>query len=285
MWHVGVESRAMDSGGASGDEGIVVSVPPQAILVDLDDTIIEAGRAPAVLLRVAIEQAAALAPHAPAELAVRLDAAFDLFWSDPERANIARFDLPAASRQIVRETFDRLHPALTHEIADRFADRFTATREEMTRCLPGALESLDALRTRGIKLALITNGPSEIQRAKIERFRLGAYFDHIQIEGETGFGKPDEQAYQHAMATLGVGPHETWIVGDHLEWEVAAPQRLGITAVWCDGFGRGLPPDTATTPDFIVASLAEVVALFANSSAAPSLFDTSSNEKCQTGRP
>jgi putative hydrolase of the HAD superfamily len=27
------------------------------------------------------------------------------------------------------------------------------------------------------------------------------------------------------MEVLGVGPHETWMVGDNLEWEVVSPQR------------------------------------------------------------
>ena len=81
-------------------------------------------------------------------------------------------------------------------------------------------------------LALVTNGGAEGQRAKIERFSIAPLFNHIQIEGEHEFGKPDERAYLHAMNALGVEPHETWMVGDNLEWEVAAPQRLGIFAIW-----------------------------------------------------
>ncbi|MGH6911946.1 MAG: HAD family hydrolase [Phenylobacterium sp.] len=232
------------------------------MLIDLDDTILAAGQRPAVLLQIAQEQAAALAPHTPAEVAANLEAALELFWSDPERHKVARFGIAEARRQVVRETFESLQPALSQEASDRFAEQFTAVREAMTQCFPGALEGLRALQARGIKLALITNGSSATQRAKIERFGLAAYFHHIQIEGEAGFGKPEEQAYRHAMTALGAEPNETWIVGDHLEWEVAAPQRLGITAVWCDGFGRGLPPGTTIRPDHIVTSLAEIVALF-----------------------
>lgn len=236
-------------------------VRPRAILIDLDDTILAAGQRPAVLLQIAEEEAEALSPHQPAQVAACLESALELFWSDPARHRVARFGIPEARRQVVRETFDSLRPQIDAEVADRFAARFTAAREAMTQCFPEALQGLQALRELGLKLALVTNGSSATQRAKIERFALARYFDHIQIEGEAGFGKPEERAYLHAMAVLGVEPHETWMVGDHLEWEVAAPQRLGLTAVWCDGFGRGLPADATVAPDHIVCSLLQLARL------------------------
>ena len=30
------------------------------------------------------------------------------------------------------------------------------------------------------------------------------------------------------------------MAGDHLEWDVAAPQRLGVTGVWVNGPGNGV---------------------------------------------
>ena len=51
------------------------------------------------------------------------------------------------------------------------------------------------------------------------------------------------------MEVLGVGPHETWMVGDSLEWEIVAPQRLGIYAIWHDGYGVGLPRNSPIRPD------------------------------------
>lgn len=235
---------------------------PRAFLIDLDDTILTAGRRPEVLLEVARERADEIAPHAPEMIADLLEAAHAAFWSDPERHKIARFSIPQARRQVVREEFARLSPALSEDIAHAFADRFTQAREAMTVFFPGALEGLAALRERGIRMALITNGSSATQRAKIDRFGLAEYFDHIQIEGEAGFGKPEDRAYHHAMQALGAAPHETWIVGDHLEWEIAAPQRLGLTAVWCDGYGRGLPEGSAVRPCHTVGSLSEIVGLW-----------------------
>ena len=97
------------------------------------------------------------------------------------------------------------------------------------------------------------------QRAKVERFALTHRFDHIQIEGEHGFGKPDQRAYRHAMQTLGVTAPETWMIGDNLEWEIEVPQRLGIYAIWMDAHGEGLPAESTVKPDRIIRSLTELL--------------------------
>lgn len=234
--------------------------PPRAILFDLDDTIVVAGDRLEVLRGVAREFAAELSPMKPDDIAVRVEVALAAFWSDPERHRTARFGIPEARRQVIRETFAAIRTEdLSSDLADRFAARFTAVRDSLTALFPRARETLETLKARGVRLALVTNGGSATQRAKIARFALSELFDHIQIEGEHDFGKPDPRAYLHAMAVLGVGAHETWMVGDDLEWEVAAPQRLGIFAIWHDGFGRGLPAGGAIRPDRIIRAISELV--------------------------
>jgi putative hydrolase of the HAD superfamily len=49
------------------------------------------------------------------------------------------------------------------------------------------------------------------------------------------------------------------MVGDNLEWEVAAPQRLGIFSIWMDGRRQGLPESTAVRPDRIINALPELM--------------------------
>ena len=168
-----------------------------------------------------------------------------------------------ARRLTVKGGFDALaargHRALPDDLANRLADRFTVYREEEMFVFPGAHEAIDRLKALGVKLALVTNGAADTQRAKVERFELAHRFDHIQIEGEHGFGKPDEQAYLHAMAALGVTAPDTWMIGDNLEWEVEAPQRLGIYAIWMDVHGDGLPEGSTVKPDRIIRSLTELV--------------------------
>ena len=49
------------------------------------------------------------------------------------------------------------------------------------------------------------------------------------------------------------------MVGDNLEWEVAAPQRLGIFSIWCDHAGAGVPEGSTVVPDRIIRSLGELL--------------------------
>jgi putative hydrolase of the HAD superfamily len=237
---------------------------PRAILFDLDDTIVQAYTRPDVAwFAVAEEFTAQLAPLAPSAGVHAITASAREFWSDPERHREGRLQLFEARRRVVEGAFERLakegNKAPSSEVARRLADRFSAAREEQITLYPDAHQVVDALRAQGVLLALVTNGAAELQRAKIDRFDLARRFHHIQIEGEHGFGKPEERAYRHAMTALGVAAAETWMVGDNLEWEVAAPQRLGIHAIWYDPAGEGVPPGSTAKPDRIVQSLSELL--------------------------
>jgi putative hydrolase of the HAD superfamily len=229
---------------------------PRAILFDLDDTLLRAyANAEAVWAAVTEELAGHLHPFAPGTVAAAIQACAREFWADPERHRYWRQRLYESRREIVR----RALPALAPEIAELVADRFSARRDEEMRLHPEAVETLDALRRRGVLLGLVTNGAGEPQRAKLARFDLERRFDHVQIEGEHGFGKPEERAYRHALESLRATPAETWMVGDNLEWEVAAPQRLGIHAIWFDGEGQGLPAASPVRPDRTIRRLGELV--------------------------
>ena len=230
------------------------------MLIDLDDTILSAYNNPrAVWHEVATEFAGDLGGVTPEAATAAIVASADTFWADPERGRVWRPKLFAARREVVKLAFDSVAAGVPAEVTAAIADRFSTLREERCFPFPGAVEALQALRDAGLLLALITNGGGETQRPKLARFGLGQFFHHIQIEGEQGFGKPEERAYRHALESLGVDAREAWMVGDNLEWEVAAPQRLGIYGVWHDHAGTGLPEGSKVKPDRIIQSLSELV--------------------------
>lgn len=181
----------------------------------------------------------------------------DWYWNDDTRHREGRLDIRTARRTIVSAAFGDL--GLPHSEAVLVADRYGTVRLENMYLLPGVEPTLQALRDRRFTLALITNGESAHQRDKIDRFGLGKYFNHILIEGEVGSGKPGQEIYRKALSDIGVSPGETYMVGDNIEWDIAAPQSLGICGIWYDSGGTGLPLDAPAVPFKTILSITELL--------------------------
>jgi putative hydrolase of the HAD superfamily len=229
---------------------------PSALLLDLDDTILDDSSLVSDSWRQAC--AGVAARFAPLETAVVVDAirrTSRWFWADPDRHRDGRLRLEAARREVVRRALVDLGIE-DDDLAACIGDAYSHRRDIGMAPLPDAIETVRWLRDSGRRLALLTNGAGVAQRRKIARFELEDLFDAILVEGELGFGKPDERVYLRALGALGAEPHETWMVGDNLEWDIAAPQKIGMSGVWIDARGRGVPDESAVKPDYIVRSLA-----------------------------
>ena len=229
----------------------------KALLVDLDDTLLDYSGGVDECWSAACEAMARPAGIDTAALVEAVRKARRWFWDDPERHRRERVDMPGAWRKIAAHGLERLgapNPVLAAAVAQDFAAR----RWAAMRLFPRVPEVLGRLRRDGVPMALVTNGDKSQQREKIERYDLGRYFDVILIEGEFGAGKPEEIVYRHVLERLGVPASEAWMVGDNLEWDVAAPQRLGLTGVWVDRAGTGLAAGSAVRPDRIIREFREL---------------------------
>ena len=230
----------------------------KALLLDLDDTLL--AYSAGVDDSWAQACGAAALPVEAATLLAALAETRTWFWTgDPARHARERVNMLGAWTKIVAEALARCGCA-DERLAAAIAREYSARRRDTMRLFPETRAFLDALRARGLPLALVTNGDALQQRDKIERHDLARYFGAILIEGEFGCGKPEARVYREALRRLGVGPEGVWMVGDHLEWDVLAPQRLGLTGVWIDREGAGLPADADARPHRIIGSLSELLA-------------------------
>lgn len=104
---------------------------------------------------------------------------------------------------------------------------------------------LDAARDAGFALAVVTNGSTIAQRAKIDL--LGRErFASIVVSAEHGVAKPDAAIFRIALDELGVDPADAVHVGDHPVNDVEGSRRAGVRAILLDRAGAApLGPDVA----------------------------------------
>ncbi len=229
---------------------------PRAIFFDLDDTLLDTSRGVEEAWTIAATAFAAALGCEPEPLRKAIRREGMEFWKDEAAVGHWRLDLEGARALVVRNALvaEGLDPAYAERLAVRY-------REEVTprmRLFDDALETLDWLRATGYRVGLITNGPRELQRGKIDRFALDPYFDSIVIEGEFGHGKPRPEGFLHSLATTGAAPGEAWHVGDNLYADVGGAKGAGLHAVWIHRGRLELKQALEPVPDRVIGHLDEL---------------------------
>lgn len=166
------------------------------------------------------------------------------------------FDMTAARRSIVGAAFATLRFD-DHDLPEEIAEAFSRDREAAYRLHEDAQPTLDRLRSAGFRLAILTNGGTRSQRAKLERFDLARRVDHIQIEEEVGVGKPDRQAFDKMLRASGCQAAGAWMVGDRLDWDVRGSQSAGMVGVWYNPANE--PAAAGFRPDLVIGRLAHLI--------------------------
>ena len=117
----------------------------------------------------------------------------------------------------------------------------------------GGMEDTVAGVSERHRTGLLTNGPSDIQRLKLEQAGLDETFDAVVISGELGTGKPEIGVFLGLLDRLGATPEASVMVGDSWERDVLGALGAGMSAVWIAD-GRPAPEELAgvTVVDSVV---------------------------------
>ncbi|HTL17816.1 MAG TPA: HAD-IA family hydrolase [Patescibacteria group bacterium] len=133
----------------------------------------------------------------------------------------------------------RTPPSLTffEELYSRFMS------PEVWRTFPDVHHALETLRSRGLKLAVISNWDERL-RPLLHSLELNRYFEEIVISCEVGAAKPYVRIFSHAAEALKLSPGEILHVGDDPIADVGGAHSAGFKAVLLDRAGESGPGRT-----------------------------------------
>lgn len=183
------------------------------------------------------------------------------------------------SSEVPSERFDILSAHLaTLGVADEFPVKWMVDTYRYhiphIELLPGAFALLQALRQEGETLALVTDGRSRTQRAKIGALCLREFFhnDNILISEDVGADKTTPVPFRLLMERF-PGEERYVYVGDNPAKDFLWPNRLGwITVQLLHPEGESVHPSRRPDlpaeyqPQYRVNSLAELIPLLAGNS-------------------
>ena len=126
---------------------------------------------------------------------------------------------------------------------------------------PEVPDALRAIRGRGLKTAILSNGSPAMLEALVGRSGLAGAFDAVLSVEAVGVFKTHPKVYQLALDTLGL-PARAISFQSSNAWDAHGASDFGMRVVWCNRYGQRrerLPG----APDFEIRTLAELPGLLA----------------------
>ena len=115
---------------------------------------------------------------------------------------------------LIRRCLGREHEGRFEEIYGAFRTYYTENPSRRAQLYPGVARTLDELRERGLRQAILTNKPHEITVPLCRRLGLAERVDGIWGERSDAPHKPDPEALLQIVRHFGLDPAQCAMVGD-----------------------------------------------------------------------
>jgi 2-haloacid dehalogenase len=124
---------------------------------------------------------------------------------------------------------------------------------------PDVPAMLTGARSRGLRLAILSNGTPSMLDAACKRNGLGDAFDAVWSVEAIGIFKPHPSVYRHAADALALPPAKILFMSSN-GWDIAGAASFGFRTVWVNRIGQARERLPAG-PDAEIGSLAELLPL------------------------
>jgi putative hydrolase of the HAD superfamily len=163
-----------------------------------------------------------------------------------------------AMAQSLKDIDQSVNPALVKEASQRFM----ALHLELSTPYDGVIEILENLKTRGIKIGIVTNSFAGHARIILTNLEIGHFFSSIVDSSDVNAFKPMKAPFESVLRELDVDVSRALYVGDEYYADMVGAKSVGMTTVWINNRKRSLEDQVAkygasTTPDFVLNSITE----------------------------
>ena len=151
----------------------------------------------------------------------------DALWKALERGETTQPKLKVERFRQLLTVLDR------HDVdASVIAAEYAAGLGNHADLLPGAEEFMHAVHGK-MKIALVSNGVSAIQRSRLAKCPLTPLFDAIVISEEVGAAKPDPRLLEVALEQLGcTDKSQAVMMGDSASADIPAAINAGVDSIF-----------------------------------------------------
>jgi len=210
------------------------------LLVDNDNTLMDFTLAESLALRETLHAMGLPETDEAAAIYHRMN---DAQWKALERGETTLARLKVDRFRLFLDYF-----AITGVTAEALCDAYENRLGTHAELLPGAMTLLERAHAAGMKIALVSNGISRIQRGRLSVCPFTGLLDAVVISEEVGAAKPDPRMVGIALEMLGCErKEEAVLLGDSLTADIRAANNAGIQSIWLNRKDDGASDEATHT--------------------------------------
>ena len=122
---------------------------------------------------------------------------------------------------------------------------------------PEVKECLDNLKSKKIKISILSNGTPNLLKSLVESNNIQNYFDDIMSIEAVGIYKPDSKVYEMPTNKCGCKPENICFLSSNT-WDVSGGGVFGYNAIWVNRFNKVFDK-LSYEPQFVINNLNQLL--------------------------
>lgn len=171
-------------------------------------------------------------------------------WKNYAKGIIDKATLQKTRFKVPFQKFENIEQSYLENMSTDFLGRMVL----MNTHIEGAKELLSYLKSK-YKVAMISNGFSEMQYKKIESAGMTKYFDEIILSDAVGINKPHPDIFTFALNKLEATADKSIMIGDNILADIEGAMNSNIDQIWYNPNRR----DSELNPTHVVKHLSEIM--------------------------
>ena len=136
-------------------------------------------------------------------------------------------------------------------------DKFELVGAQSTSPLPGAVDAVRNLKSKGIRMAILTNSGRKAASESLRKAGLEGFFEFVLTRDDTETMKPRPEGLVRASSILAVPADSVYYVGDS-PYDIIAAKQAGVRVVSVATGNYSMERLRADGADYVIPTLSDL---------------------------
>lgn len=228
----------------------------KAVIFDLDDTLCNSTVIIEDILRRIFIKHLKYFPNQNVDDLISLNIKiFDKLIYDPN------IPLSAAIIRVWFEFFENLRIKPPLEIILKLIEHIRKEVSKKVKLIDGAEELIKFLKSKDIKIGVLTNGIFIDQANKLIKLNLDSLVDYLVTADMCGCEKPDPRMFKYILNKIDVSPNQVLMIGDDIIADIKGANDLGIKTIFLENSSPKNADMRLVKPDYTATSHKNILKL------------------------